>query len=494
MNRRDLLKWIGVTPLLASLPKAKAKPIVYRGPGAAARYPASVAADPVQDAFLANLVLQNTTGSSTPSASYISFGQAFRRGDVPTGAVPQLRTQTGTVLPTQFDLRNTWPDGSLRWCEVSCVAPSIAASAFLPVNVSAVSGTYDNAARRNVSEIAGAGCNPTVAITNCTDYLGATFMSGAQNATFSAAVAQGGIFLEPIKSGPICDQWKAWMFFPGQPSGGEQLAAFFYVTAWTNQNNGALATISHICKVHNGWLSKTGAGNFNYDAAYSDGLSTSRTWSSNKTFAWSSGTQFTCATHGRQNGDAVTVTSVGTLPTGLSSATGQTYWISVINANTVGFAPFISSMQGGVNFGTDAGTGGPHMFHWRIYHTHHTGWFTCDVDGLSDWTSSEATIFVAQDVGYLHSTGMLPPVDLSVQEECYSTNRPAYVDPTLPWDYHPMSPGRYSGDIDGGGSNVDMKGWMCQWDLRAFKNQRHDQAKDFPGLWHYVLRTFQSII
>lgn len=428
-------------------------------------------------ALSSELTFQNTSGSSTPSQSFVSFGQAFRKGDVPFGNTPQLTTVSGTVIPAQFDLRNNWSDGSLRWCEISCVLPSIAANGSLAIRLGAVTGSFNNAQYRSLSDISGTGCNPTVSITNCTDYLGTTFMGGSQSASFSSAAAQGGIYLEKVKSGPVCDQWKAWMFFPGQPSGGEQLAVWFYVTAWTNQSSGALATISHIAKVHNGWMNKTSPTNYRYDATYSDGVAISRNFTSSNTFSFAGGTfneKFTSTAHGLQTNDPVTLTTTNTLPSGLT--TTDVWYVAVPDANTISFAGGSPSQMDGTPISSNTGTG-THTWHRRTFHTHWTSWFTCRADGKSDWTSSEATIFVAQNVTYLHSTGMLPPVDLNVTDATFTTDHTPSAVSNGPWNYSQGNCGRIRAAIDSGGI-VDMTGWIPGWCIRAFKNQTSALAQD----------------
>ena len=174
---------------------------------------------------LAHLTLVNTNAvTATPSESYFTFGLALKKGDCPFGFVPVIQTAGGTILPSQFDLRNSWSDGSLRWCEVSCVGPSLAGGATLGIQVHVSNGVFNNNSVRVLADITSAS-TICMALTNLTDFNGAVYAGGATSATFNAASA---INLEKVKSGPVCDQWKAWMFFPGQGGGTfDQLAAFF---------------------------------------------------------------------------------------------------------------------------------------------------------------------------------------------------------------------------------------------------------------------------
>jgi hypothetical protein len=54
-----------------------------------------------------------TSGASVPFA----FGQAFRKGDVPTGA--RVATSSGLVTSFSADVRNRWPDGSVKFAVVA---------------------------------------------------------------------------------------------------------------------------------------------------------------------------------------------------------------------------------------------------------------------------------------------------------------------------------------------------------------------------------------
>ena len=166
-------------------------------------------------------------------------------------------------MPAQYDLRRTWSDGSLRWCEVSCISSSIAPGGRLEIQVYAAAGTYNNTSTCNIADIT-ATTDFKVSLDNLTDFIFRPYATGSSTASFNSASA---IHLDKIKSGPICDQWRAWMYFPNQGGGkSDQLAAFFYVTAWTNPHTGSLLCISHITKIHNGWLSQKNPTKYIYSA------------------------------------------------------------------------------------------------------------------------------------------------------------------------------------------------------------------------------------
>lgn len=60
-------------------------------------------------------------------AAVLVFGQAFRAGDLPRGALLGCRRTDGRSLPTQFDLKIRHPDGSARHGIVSIAVPALRA-------------------------------------------------------------------------------------------------------------------------------------------------------------------------------------------------------------------------------------------------------------------------------------------------------------------------------------------------------------------------------
>lgn len=441
-NRRELLKGITLFAL-GGLP-----------------FKASASRSPLNDFSLATLTLENRDKRiATPSESYFTFGLALKKGDVPNGNVPIVtRADAGTQLPAQFDLRSSWPDGSLRWCEVSCVGPSLAPGSKLIINIKSIKGSYNNSSARTLSDVT-ANSDLKVVITNCTDFNGVPFAGGSFTADFNSASCIPGQ-LEQVKRGPVCDQWRAWMLFPGQ----SQLGVWFYVTQWTKQSDKTRGPLSHIAKVHNGYVNISNPTKYIYDASYKNGAATIRRFNSDKTFTVASTTSntLTCVAHGRATCDPVTIAnSGGELPDGLTA--GTIYYVRVVDANTLTLhrsgTLAKNNPSNKVNI-TSKGTG-THLLEFRVFQPHHTEWWTCGTDARSDWTAGEATIFVAQDKKYLHSTGVLPPYDLSVL--------PSPSSPT-PVNYTPFCTGDHAPDNTGVGG-AEMRGWIPRWASMAFLAQ-----------------------
>lgn len=426
---------------------------------------------PAVSGVLQTLTLENTDGSvATPSESYVTFGLSFKKGDVPSNRRPKIqRADTSAQLPAQFDLRRTWSDGSLRWCECSLVAPSIAGGGTLSVRVRSEVGAYNNTASRVLSDITGA-TTLNLALANVTDFNGVAEGSGAWAADFDTASAVAGN-TEVMKSGPICVQWRTWMYFKDGATPHAHLGAWFYATAWTKQSDATLACISHITMVYQGWIGVASPTKYFYDASYKDAGSTIRQFDGDKTFTVAnlSTDQITCTAHGRKTGDPVTVAnSGGALPAGL--AAGTVYYVLVVDANTLSLHTSGPGSQEGtsrVNI-TDNGTG-TQTLEFRIFHHHNSFWWSCGTDGLQDWTSSEATIHVKQDVAYLKSTGLFPPYDLTV------TVSPS--DNATPSVYTPFAAGLYRLGLNATGE-AEHIGPLPAWCARAFITQEKGYAQD----------------
>jgi len=76
-----------------------------------------------------SITIQNLTGSAVTNAP-ISVGQPFKKGDITN--YPQASI-AGTLVLTQADVKNRWPDGSVKFAIVSFILPSLASNAGVTV-------------------------------------------------------------------------------------------------------------------------------------------------------------------------------------------------------------------------------------------------------------------------------------------------------------------------------------------------------------------------
>lgn len=66
-----------------------------------------------------------TNEDNTPLVNYpVMFGRAFIQGEIPPGFYPQISLD-GTLLQTQADIKNKWPDGSLKYAIISFILPQL---------------------------------------------------------------------------------------------------------------------------------------------------------------------------------------------------------------------------------------------------------------------------------------------------------------------------------------------------------------------------------
>lgn len=71
--------------------------------------------------------LQNA-GSSIQGSHYISFGQAFRQGQV-TKTASLIAKINGSTIPVQMDVKTTYPDNSVRFAVITLLSPPLDAEA-----------------------------------------------------------------------------------------------------------------------------------------------------------------------------------------------------------------------------------------------------------------------------------------------------------------------------------------------------------------------------
>lgn len=105
-------------------------------------------------AFAADTVTIFEINNAIQTGRPISFGRPFVQGEFPAGTCPQP-TVGGTPIAGgswQFDLRNSWADGSVKYGVVSLLAPTLAASG--SVTLGFVAGTCSNSGLSKAAMVA----------------------------------------------------------------------------------------------------------------------------------------------------------------------------------------------------------------------------------------------------------------------------------------------------------------------------------------------------
>jgi hypothetical protein len=68
-----------------------------------------------------SVFIHDTSGKAQNNRPF-SISRVFAQGEFPAGQYPQARVNGSAALPTQVDVKNTWPDGSLKHALVSFLA------------------------------------------------------------------------------------------------------------------------------------------------------------------------------------------------------------------------------------------------------------------------------------------------------------------------------------------------------------------------------------
>lgn len=207
-------------------------------------------------------------------------GVWFAKGDIPSGYVPVV-TRGATPITAQFDERNYWSDGSLK-IAVMAMMDTDFTSGLLEVRSYTISkqlGSYDNTSLRTLADVTGAH-TLQVTFNSVTNYLGATYGSGAFTADFTT---QSGVTTRTYKyhSGPVCTSWEVWGMATDDSGGSpdSHLKTVWYVTAWNNPD-GTLNDVEYGAVVALDWWSVAGKTLLNYNAVLKDATSTINTYSS----------------------------------------------------------------------------------------------------------------------------------------------------------------------------------------------------------------------
>ena len=142
-TRRKILAGIAVLAL-AVCDQQEANAILFSGSAAAA--PGS--------SLLKTVTVENTSGSASPTNTHPdTFGIQVKKGDLPSGAYPILKTAGGTVIDGTYWCQSKWSDGSTKM--LGCLArfpDAISGSSTADLKVYS-GGSAPSASNRTLSEV-----------------------------------------------------------------------------------------------------------------------------------------------------------------------------------------------------------------------------------------------------------------------------------------------------------------------------------------------------
>ena len=418
-TRRKLLAGASLAALLAAMPQA-AEAILFSGAGGAA--PPSV--------LNTTRTITNFSSSAT-SPGYIRFGLWFKKGDVPSGNIPQFtNASSGAILGTtgttgiQFDERVTWSDGSLKICVChvrdDTNSGHFNASEARTYNVTAVSGSFNNTGTKTLSDIT-TNYQFQVAFTSVKDYLDATYGSGTFLADFNTQSATA-TRVYKYHSGPVCESWEVWGMAQDGGVDDTHLKTVWYVTLWKD-GTGAVADVEFAAEVCLDWWTLT---NLSGSTAKTS-LSYTAVLKNNK------------------------------VPT-----TYNTYVLGSVVSTT---------------------TYHPYRAHWMTVRTDND-----DNHARRYWVNAIPTLTSGFDKAYAVHTGLFPPLDTTF----VPLNIASIGSPVMTANYVPCSQENHRANIDDVGSYMG-RGIMPNTDCIAFMKQnsanyRYARTNAFAGLhipYHY---------
>ncbi|MCZ2250021.1 MAG: hypothetical protein LC111_14780 [Bacteroidia bacterium] len=190
------------------------------------------------------------TSGAVQAEAYATFGQAFRRGDVPKGATLVAHTSAGDVVPLQVDAKATFADGSLRHAVLTAKVANLSAGASVALDL-ITAATSGAPTPIKLSTLAGTDFDAEVRL---------TLPDGTYTASVKPLLGSGG---SPWLEGPLATE--AAFSVPLESAEGKvhpHLHARFNVRMYAGAKSARVDFI-----VENDWAYAVGPRNYTYDAA-----------------------------------------------------------------------------------------------------------------------------------------------------------------------------------------------------------------------------------
>ena len=145
-------------------------------------------------AGVANQIGLNNPSSTAVQNYPLQIGRAFRAGEIASGACPAF-SSAGTPLRTQADIKNRWPDGSVKFAVLSTLVPSVPAATRTTLQIGA--GTCTTGGSADATRLLDAARNFDVVLE----------FSGAVTATVSVRDMIAAGAAKTWISGPVTSSW-----------------------------------------------------------------------------------------------------------------------------------------------------------------------------------------------------------------------------------------------------------------------------------------------
>lgn len=194
--------------------------------------------------FIAKLHLHNMDTAHHYASPNVSYGHAFRDGDIPAGGSVTMTDSRGNPVAVQMDAVSHWPSGCPRF-----VVLSHACSETFGPGARKTYGVGSSTTAPNNTPADGWGSSPEATIAANTDftvqYLGFDAGTNTYTVSFNKILANFHAFpwgvhyplggWERTKTGPVCMEWHAWQYLINDASSKPQgyVRCDMWIKAWS---------------------------------------------------------------------------------------------------------------------------------------------------------------------------------------------------------------------------------------------------------------------
>ena len=195
-------------------------------------------ASPVRAAVVTDYVISQS--SSKQANVPVTFGQVFRDGDVPIGAMLSA-TIDGHPITLQVDPKASNPDGSLRHAVLTAVLPSLEGRANLPFVLSSQASTASGAAPITLAQLLATGYDAEISLTSNGKHYTLSARKLLQTASAARSCQPWGKTCNVWLSGPLAAEWV--VNGPVATADGANLRVYFAIRAYAGSEGGTVGPI-----------------------------------------------------------------------------------------------------------------------------------------------------------------------------------------------------------------------------------------------------------
>lgn len=200
---------------------------------------------PSSGALATTFTLENFSAGST--RTLFRGGMPFKKGDVPSGSVPEIRRAGGAPVVAQFDERTTWSDGSLKFAICHMRDTDLAGMASQEYEIYSVTGSFNNTGATTLASVVASDAL-TVEFSSLAQWNGTSSATRGAGAALAAFATHAGVATRATKihSGPVCEGWQVWgMAKDGAAGAGAEdahLKTIWHVDVWKDAGGDVIDT------------------------------------------------------------------------------------------------------------------------------------------------------------------------------------------------------------------------------------------------------------